>query len=77
MEIIFRDYEETFAPPKSPVLRVQLVGDQLFFSISEVDETYDEVKYTNIAEMSVNSVEFTLGMVAIFEEAAQKAEKGA
>lgn len=53
--IILTDAEERYAPPKSPVLLVNVVGDRVFLEIAEADETVRHATYTKLASIAVHA----------------------
>lgn len=65
MDITLRDKEDNYAPPMLPVLKVQLVGTELFLTIATQVETNKSVTHETIAEVCVDLDDFTAAMTAL------------
>jgi hypothetical protein len=62
--VTLTDYDEQYAPPESPVLRVDVVGDEAFLSIGTLEETYLSEYFEQTAQIKVDVASLIDALVA-------------
>lgn len=73
--VVLTDVDEKYAPPEQNVLRVAVVGDQVFLSVSKLDENHTESNLVTIAEIAVDIFDLSDAIMSGFNASIRRKER--